>query len=104
MNAPYKNPELRARKYTEGELLASRHDKENYIEPALERQMEASIKKTPASIGQQIPLNLRTNQPYLYGQYFIWQHRSLKPKPNPLHLKKDDRIYQVGSDQCDDHW
>jgi hypothetical protein len=99
MKVPYKNPELRARREKEGELLASHHDKENYIEPALERQMEESFKKIQFSVGQQIPNNLRTNQPYKDGDYFIWQHRSLKPNPNPLHLKEDGRIYKVGSDQ-----
>ena len=61
--------------------------------------MEESFKKIQFSVGQQIPNNLRTNQPYRSGEYFIWQHRSLKPNPNPLHLKEDGRIYKVGSDQ-----
>lgn len=96
---PYVNTELQPRRNREGKLLASHHDKENYIEPALERQMEDSTKKASVSIGQQVPSSLRTNRPYKDGDYFVWQHRSLKPNPNPLHLREDGRIYKVGSEQ-----
>ncbi len=68
---PYLDKELQPRREGEAELLASHHDKENYIEPALTKQMEVSSKKIQFSVGQQIPSNLRTNQSYKSGEYFI---------------------------------
>jgi hypothetical protein len=46
---PYLDKELQPRRDAEAELLASHHDKENYIEPALAKQMEVSSKKIQSS-------------------------------------------------------